>query len=115
MKNKNETSKVLLDIPMYPSAQTLFKIGDVVRSYRMEFGSEKPFKNDFIQGTVIGIESWIKDNDYIKVKWHTHFFFGRKFDFKMPIQIAGSSNEFLISINSPWLVKINDSQLQLSL
>ncbi len=97
-----------LDIKQFSNDNTVFSIGDTVRSYRCGFDNDKPYKNNFIEGVVIGIESWIKPNDYIKVKWQIQNYFGTVYPFKMP---HDGSDTFTISVNSPWLVKVNSFQL----
>jgi hypothetical protein len=110
--NKLSSSKALLDIPQYPSENVRFIIGDIVRSYRSGFSEKKPFKNHFIEGVVIEIESWVKENDYLKVKWHFENYFGTICKFKAP---HNGSDTFSISVNSPWLVKVNKFQLALAI
>lgn len=103
------STRVLLDIPQFPSANEVFAIGDVVRSYRSAFTNEKPYKNEFIQGVVIGMQSCIKPNDYLLVKWYLKFSFGSIYPFSLP----DGRNTFEISVRSPHLVKLNQGQLAL--
>ena len=86
--------------------------GDVVRAYRGPFDGDQYYTDRFIQGVVIGIESCIKDSDYVKVKWLFEFSFGISKPFKMP---HDGSDTFTISKSSPGLVKVNQSQLSLAL
>jgi len=102
----------LLDIMQYSSENTAFTVGDTVRSYRSAFDNVKPFKNHYIEGVVVGTESWTKPNDYIKVKWQIENFFGTVYKFSIP---HNGSDTFTISAGSPWLVKINKRQLALAL
>jgi len=112
MPRSINTGKTLLDIPYFASESVAFSIGDTVRSYRSAFDEIKPFKNDFIEGVVIAMESWIKPNDYLKVKWHTHNYFGTIYSFKMPID---GRDTFSISVRSPHLVKQSTGQLSIAL
>lgn len=106
------SSKVLLEINQFSSEHVLFTVGDTVRCYKCAFDNDKPFKNHFIEGVVIEIESWIKPNDYLKVKWQIENYFGTIYEFKMP---SDGRDTFSISVSSPWLVKVNTCQLALAL
>ncbi len=106
------SGRALLDIPQFPSENIIFSIGDTVRSYRSAFDNEKPFKNHFIEGVVIGVENWIRPNDYLKVKWQIENYFGTIYKFKLP---TDGSDTFSISVSSPHLVKQNNCQLALAL
>lgn len=109
MKTVNKT---FFDVKEFSSENILFTVGDTVRSYKCGFDNDKPFKKHFIEGVVIGVESWIKSNDYLKVKWQIENYFGKIHRFSMP---HDGSDTFLISVNSPWLVKVNKCQLALAL
>lgn len=63
------SNKSLLELNQFSSKNIIFNIGDTVRSYRCGFDNDKPFKNHFIEGVVIGVQSLIKPNDYLEVKW----------------------------------------------
>lgn len=106
------SSRAFLDVKQCSSESILFSVGDTVRSYKCGFDNDKPFKNHFIEGVVIGVESWIKSNDYLKVKWQIENYFGAIYKFKMP---HDGSDTFTISVSSPWLVKVNKCQLALAL
>jgi hypothetical protein len=105
-------SRQTIDIPQFSSETKIFCIGDTVRSYRSPFDSDKPFKNAFIQGVVVAIESWIRPNDYLVVKWAISNHFGAIHRFKMP---HNGSDTFAIGVSSPFLVKINNGQLALAI
>lgn len=105
------SSRAFLDVKQYSSESILFSVGDTVRSYKCGFDNHKAYKNHFIEGVVIGVESWIKSNDHIKVKWHIENYFGVIYKFAMP---HDGSDTFTISVSSPWLVKVNKCH-QLSL
>ena len=64
-KLNRQCSKELLDIPMYPSLNTKFAVGDTVRAYRSGFTNDKPFKNSFIEGVVISTKPPILGEGYL--------------------------------------------------
>lgn len=106
------SSRAFLEVNQFSSENILFTVGDTVRSYKCGFDNDKPFKNNFIEGVVVGVESWIKPNDYLKVKWQIENYFGTIYKFKMP---HDGRDTFAISVSSPWLVKVNKCQLALAL
>lgn len=106
------SSRAFLEVNQFSSQNILFTVGDTVRSYKCGFDNDKPFKNSFIEGVVVGVESWIKPNDYLKVKWQIENYFGTIYKFKMP---HDGSDTFAISVCSTWLVKVNKCQLALAL
>lgn len=101
-------SHELIDIPLSPSRNVQFEIGDTVRSYRCGFDNQRPYANSFIEGVVIGMESWTRDNDYLIVKWHTDNCFGVIHKFK---SVLDGGDTFRISTSSPHLVRLNKLSL----
>ena len=110
--NEIKSNRSLLELEQYSGSKNIFNIGDTVRSYNCGFNNEKPFKHHFLQGVVIDLETWINPNDYLKVKWQIENYFGKIYDYKMP---HNGSDTFVISVSSPWLVKVNKFQLALPL
>lgn len=106
------SSRELIDIPQYQFENFDFIVGDVVRSYRTPFDSDKCYKNNFIQGVVIGFENWVCYHNQLIVKWHLDFHFGTIGRVKLP---HNGSDTFSISRGSPFLVKVNKSQLSLAI
>lgn len=103
-------AKQFIDIPLSPSRNVDFELGDTVRSYRCGFDNQKPFADNFIEGVVIGMESWTKSNDYLIVRWHIDNYFGNVDKFK---RHHDGSDTFGISTSSPHLVRIGKKQLAL--
>jgi hypothetical protein len=112
-KKNNKTSTELLLMEQCPSSNVEFKIGDVVRSYRCAFSEQHSYKNAFLQGVIIGIESWVSSNDWLKVKWQIEYSFGKTYDYVNPIKKG--DNVFMIYVESPHLIKVNTAQLSLAL
>ncbi len=104
--------KNLINLPQSPIADTEIVVGDTVRSYRRAFTNAKPYKDCFIQGVVIGLESWIKQNDRLIVKWQIDKHFDVVNKFAMP---HDGSDIFSISKACPHLVKVNNNQLTMPL
>jgi hypothetical protein len=106
--------KDLLDIDQYSASNIDFNIGDKVRSYGIGFNNEKPYKHSFIEGVVVGLESWVKSNDRLIVKWHTNYNFGI-LGSCIPAGDGNASDTWIISKKCPFLVKVNGDQLALPL
>jgi len=105
-------SRALIKIEQYSSKDKKFAIGSTVRSYSCGFDNDKPFRYSYIQGVVIAVESWLEKDDYLKVSWIFENYFGEIF--KVVLPTTGAS-VFSISVHSPWLVKVNKSQLSLAI
>ncbi len=104
----------IINIDQYSASNIHFNIGDTVRSYRIGFNNEKPYKHSFIEGVVVGLESWVKSNDRLVVKWHTNYNFGILASC-IPPGIGNTSDIWIISKNCPFLVKLKGDQLALPL
>jgi hypothetical protein len=98
---------VYLVSEQYPSAHLTFFIGDCVRSHSCGFSDEQAWADTYIEGIVLALESWVTENDYLIVKWHTKSTFG----VKQVFQSHFDNNTFPISKRSPHLVRLNQMSL----
>lgn len=99
---RKEASKDLLTYGEIGTPNENFVVGDCVRSYRCSFSNELPFRNAYLEGVVVDIESWVKPNDRLVIKWYTDKYFDQVYKFK---SVVGGSDTFGVFTDTPFLVK----------